>query len=205
MEFYVAFAFIMQIFLLLSTNPGKLKKIGGIALLALLLYNTFGLSIAILLFDNHYKVATPFRSGDNLETLKIYLPDLPYSSSWESVDIEAGLLKNNGEFYNPTHVRHQNDTLYVTLKNNLAARDHFFELASLMDILTNSDSAIPESANSKAVKLLGNLFKVYVSSSQHPSVEEFTIPARLILNHRSTEPGYISYLTKMGTPPPEQA
>ena len=173
--------------------------------MVLLLYNTFGLSFAILFFDNQYKVAAPFQSGENIETLKIYLPSLPYSTNWESEDMGEGLLKNNGEFYNATHVKQENDTLYVTLKSNLAARDRFFELTNLMEVLTNSDSEVPESPNSKTVKLLSNLFKIYISSSQDLWEAEFKIPARLISIYQSTESRYISYLTRIGTPPPERA
>jgi hypothetical protein len=183
-----------------------LKKIAAIGLLALLLYNTFGLSVAVLFFDNQYKMATPVSEGDDYQTLKIYVPALPYSTNWENSDGMEGLVQANGEYFNPTHVAHKNDTLYVTLKSNQAARDHFFELANMMEVLTHPDSDLPDGTHGKAISLLDNLLKIYVQSSQQLVVPKFAFINTVVFqNYDATTTAYQSFRAKLKTPPPECA
>ncbi len=134
-----------------------MKKIAAIGLLVLLLYNTFGLAFAVLFFENDFKVASPITQNDDWRIVKLYLPSLPYSDSWENTDGIEGLLQKEGHFYNTTHILHRNDTLYVTLKSNLAARQQFFELANMMETITDTGKNVPDSIQNKVLKALEDL------------------------------------------------
>lgn len=180
-----------------------MKKIAAIGLLVLLLYNTFGLTIAILFFENDFKIASPVDQNDNWKVVKLYLPSLPYSETWESEDGMEGLLPENGDFYNATHILHQNDTLYVTLKSNLAARDRFFELANEMESL-NNDKQLPHDQRSKTLALLRDLLKNYVPNSE--KFEFYPGNIEILANVAFPLPAQITYTSKeqnLNTPPPE--
>ncbi|KAA6441210.1 hypothetical protein FEM33_03565 [Dyadobacter flavalbus] len=181
-----------------------MKKIAPIGLLALLLYNTFGLTFAVLFFEKDFKVASLTDGKEDWKVMKMYLPSLPYSDNVEISDNIEGLVRQDGNFYNPTHILHENDTLYVTLKSNQAARDHFFELANAMEMLSNPETDFPNNPYSKAIKLLGNLLKNYV-----PSTFEFDIPKTCFSDQRSefnnlpVKRVYASIDIRLPTPPPE--
>ena len=181
-----------------------LKKIAPVCLLALLLYNTFGLTFAVLFFEKDFQVASISDGKEDWKVMKMYLPSLPYSNNVEISDNIEGLVRQDGNFYNPTHILHENDTLYVTLKSNQAARDHFFELANAMEMLSNPESDFPNNPYSKAIKLLGNLLKNYV-----PSTFEFDI-LKTCFSDQQTEFNilrvkdvYASIDIRLPTPPPE--
>ena len=164
----------------------------------------FGLATAILLFDDQYEMPSASASSDEYELLKVYMPSLPYSSDWENNDGLEGLIKANGQFYNATHVKHTNDTLYVTIKPNQAARDHFFELAGKMQSLADQAVQTPENPRNKAVKILDNLLKNYVQN-----ISRFTIFPQIILTENalafypSEQIKPVLWVTKLQTPPPE--
>lgn len=181
-----------------------MKKIAVIGLLVLLLYNMFGLATAILLFDNKYEAPSTTASAGEYELLKVYMPSLPYSSDWENTDGLEGLIKANGQFYNATHVKHTNDTLYVTVKSNQAARDHFFELADKMQSMADQASENPENAKDKAMKMLDNLLKNYVQNQTtfavfHPA----TALQKVMANYPSEQIKYMFWVRQLQTPPPE--
>jgi hypothetical protein len=189
----------------LSINPSdNLKKLAAIGLLILLLYNTFGLSFAILFFEKDYKIASASRAGDEYRVMKLFLPSLPYSRDWEKTEGLEGLVKKDGDFYNTTHVLHENDTLYVTLKSNQAARDHFFELANAMQILSDPQKETPQNPYGKAINLLSDFVKHYVQRSQ-----AFAFESRFCLSESAytVETPYKSILysfkIRLHTPPPE--
>jgi hypothetical protein len=181
-----------------------LKRIAAIGLLFLLLYNTFGLTTAILLFDDHHKSASVDQSNDDYQLLKVYRPTLPYNEPWEKEDDLEGLLRANGKFYNATHVLHANDTLYVTMKSNQPARDHFFALVNMMQSLTDTDSDSPDNAHGKAIKLLSNFLKHYLQNKDHILIHPQ--PAHMVplaITYPSARPMHASYLLRLQTPPPE--
>lgn len=133
-------------------------------MLALLLYNTFGLSFAVLFFKNDFKTASQVSSDDQWKIMKFEIPSLPYTSSWQNDDGLAGLVESNGQFYNTTNILLENDTLYVTLKSNLNARDRFFELADKMQDAAHQESG--KNSDNDPVKLLSDLAKVYLNSKK---------------------------------------
>jgi hypothetical protein len=181
-----------------------LKKIVPIALLVLLLYNTFGLSFAILFFDDNYQLACSGYESQDTKLMKMYLPSLPYSGDLEVSPQLKGLIKQDGNFYNPTSIQHQNDTLYVTLKENQAARDHFFELANAMQIVTDPDMEAPQNPFGKMVKLLGSMLKIYVPNHQGIQVYANYLPAAARQSFQSVYGiAYYSYVNALSTPPPE--
>ncbi|WP_221391290.1 hypothetical protein [Dyadobacter sp. NIV53] len=182
-----------------------MKKIAAIGLLVLLLYNTLGLTFAVFFFEKNFNVASRVSQDDDFETMKLYFPSLPYSGSWENDNVE-GLLHENGKFYNATHVLHENDTLYVTLKSNQAARDQFFELVSMMEMMTDNDKELPESAQNTALKLFNDLIKIYVPNSHHIDFN-VTCPENVItgIYQPAVTPVYSGYEINLNTPPPEIA
>ncbi|WP_026631830.1 hypothetical protein [Dyadobacter alkalitolerans] len=138
-----------------------MKRLLSIALLGLLLYNTFGLAVAVLCFDREFETAQKSEIASKHEVLAIPAPSLPYTTSWENEDGAAGLIKKDGEFYNVVHQKIENDTLFVTLQSNASARERFFELAGSMNDLPETDLA-KKSPSKRALKLLNDLVKSYL-------------------------------------------
>lgn len=186
----------------LVINPLKLRRIASIGLLVLLLCNTFGLSFAILFFEKDYLTASGEGTGDLV--MKMYLPSLPYSGNLEISEKMKGLIRQDDQFYNATQILHQNDTLYVTLQSNQAARDHFFELANAMQVLNDPLSDGPQSPYGKAVKLLGDLLKTYVSGQQTFDFSSLSIRNQPVLAQYSYAAAhYLPYQSLLTSPPPE--
>lgn len=180
-----------------------MKRLASIGLLALLLYNMFGLSFAILLFENDYQLS-PASQTTGAVLMKMYLPSLPYSGDLQISEQIHGLVRQNDQFYNPTHISHENDTLYVTLESNQAARDHFFELANAIQLLNDPQADIPQSPYSKAIKLLGSLLKIYIPSSGQLTFESYAFkPAATLPNWCFSANCYLSIETLLASPPPE--
>jgi hypothetical protein len=182
-----------------------LKKLTAIGLLILLLYNMFGLTVAVLFFEDDYQTASPIREDDKWQTVKMHLPTLPYNTTWENSDGQEGLIRHGDEFYNVTEQRHENDTLYVTLKTNQHARDRFFELANMIQEITDQSADTPESPLGKAVKLLSDLLKVYLPNT---AIEW---PAELIAGlansplYSSPAQSLLQTVRLLHSPPPELA
>jgi hypothetical protein len=164
----------------------------------------FGLSLAVLFFEKDYQIATSDETGQSL-VMKMYLPSLPYSGNLEITENMEGLVRQDGQFYNPTHVLHENDTLYVTLQSNEAARDHFFELANAIQVLNDPQTDIPESPYGKAMELLSNLLKIYIPNTQQFPVgsEAVTEDIRSSANSHYLAAHYLSHQTSLASPPPE--
>jgi hypothetical protein len=182
-----------------------LKKLTAIGLLLLLLYNMFGLTVTVLLFDKGFKTASPIQANDEWQTVKMHLPTLPYNTEWENTEGQDGLIRHGDEFYNVTEQRHANDTLYVTMKTNQTARDRFFELADQIQEMTDQTSQTPDSPMGKAVKLLSDLLKVYLptSSMEWPSGQEITLSIQN--NYSNPSNSVLQTASLLHCPPPEQA
>ncbi|SEJ72167.1 hypothetical protein SAMN05216327_11756 [Dyadobacter sp. SG02] len=181
-----------------------MRRLASIGLLALLLYNMFGLSLAVIFFEKDYQVAT-FGEPGQVSVMKMYLPSLPYSGNLEITENIEGLVRQDGQFYNPTHILHENDTLYVTLQSNEAARDHFFELANAIQVLNDPQTDAPESPYGKAIELLGNLLKIYIPNTQQfpARSESVAQQIRSWANSQYVAVHYLSYQTSLASPPPE--
>lgn len=183
-----------------------MRRLASIGLLALLLYNMFGLSLAVLFFEKDYQIATSGGPNEAM-VMKMYLPSLPYSGNLEITENIEGLVRQDGQFYNPTHVLHQNDTLYVTLQSNEAARDHFFELANAIQVLSDPQTDIPKSPYGKAMELMGSLLKIYI-----PNTQKFPFYSGGIAQQNESSAAhhvmavhYLSYHTSLASPPPEHS
>ena len=181
-----------------------MKRLLPIGLLVLLLYNTFGLTFAVLFFDNHHLQAPISSSNDETVVVKMHLPSLPYSGDLQITDLPQGLIRQNDQFYNPTNVLHQNDTLYVTLKSNQVARDDFFALANAMQILTDPNAKLPEDPYSKAMKMVDHLLKNYVSNINEISFQTALFaeqaPLSMALYSKNI---YSANFIQLTSPPPE--
>ncbi|MCE7064110.1 hypothetical protein [Dyadobacter sp. CY326] len=182
-----------------------MKRLLPISLLALLLYNTFGLTFAVLFFDKDYQDSAVTAADAELKVIKMPLPSLPYGGDLNITETPQGLIRQSDNFYNPTEVLHENDTLYVTLKSNQAARDHFVELANAMEMLNSPNADHPESPYGKAVKLLDNLLKTYIPSSESISFSPGSFiekPARLTsVRYKNI---YSAIFMQLPNPPPER-
>ena len=180
-----------------------LKKLTAIGLLLLLLYNVLGLTVAVLFFEKEFQAASPVMENDEWKTVKMHLPVLPYNNTWENPDGEEGLIRRGDDFYNVTHQRHENDTLYVTLKTNRHARDRFFELANMIQEITDQTTESPLSPLGKVIKLLSDLTKVYLPNSC------MEWPAGLIANqpverfYATPNHALLQVVRLLHSPPPE--
>lgn len=181
-----------------------MKKLTAIGLLLLLLYNMFGLTVTVLLFDKDFRTASPTAENDEWQTLKMHLPTLPYNTTWENAEGQEGLIRHGDEFYNVTEQRHENDTLYVTMKTNQTARDRFFELADQIQEMTDQTAQSPDSPMGKAVKLLSDLLKVYLPTSimEWPTAQ--VIESLSQENYATPTNSLLQAVLLLHCPPPEQ-
>jgi len=179
-----------------------LKRLLSIALLGLLLYNTFGLAVAVLCFDKEFETAQSSEIASKREILALPAPSLPYTTSWENEDGTAGLIKKDGEFYNVVHQKIENDTLFVTIQSNTSARERFFELAGSMNDLSDSDKS-KKSPSERALKLLNDLVKSYLPIETSSELAcEFFPPANLV-SYRDHTTSLRSSPRSFESPPPE--
>lgn len=181
-----------------------MRRLASIGLLALLLYNMFGLSLAVLFFEKDYQIAASEAPGQRL-LMKMFLPSLPYTGNLEITENIEGLVRQDGQFYNPTRILHQNDTLYVTLESNEAARDHFFELANAIQVLNDSQTDVPKSPYGKAMEQLSSLLKIYIPNNQKFPVysESIVEQMRPSSGNRFMAAHYLSHQISLASPPPE--
>lgn len=181
-----------------------MKKLTAIGLLLLLLYNMFGLTVAVLFFEEDFQTASPMMEDDEWQTVKMPLPALPYNTAWENPEGQDGLIRQGNDFYNIMHQRHENDTLYVTLKSNQHARDRFFELAEMIQEITDQTADSPESPFSKAIKVLSDLVKVYLpnSSMEWPNALMADMPANSA--YASPNQSLLQSVQLLHSPPPER-
>ncbi len=182
-----------------------MKKLTAIGLLILLLYNMFGLTVAVLFFEDNFQTASPVREDDEWQTVKMHLPTLPYNTTWENKDGQEGLIRHGDDFYNVTEQRHENDTLYVTLKTNQHARDRFFELANMIQEITDQSADSPESPLSKVIKLLNDLLKVYLPNPSMGLLAD--VVTNLSPHHLYATPNHalLQTVRLLHSPPPELA
>jgi hypothetical protein len=180
-----------------------LRQTGVIGLLTLLLYNTFGLAISVLLLNDHYQVAVPDIAYSENYTVKLAYPLLPYSNGLEKDGDYKEVLRIQDEFYNIDDLQHQHDTLYIRLKRNQSTRDEFFELAGLMEVMTQSEST-PLNDMPNAFRLFKNLQKIYLSSqfklAPMVPVTIFTFTGPI---YAYSTLAYTSLEASLGSPPPE--
>ncbi len=165
----------------------------------------FGLTVTVLLFDKDFRSASPTAANDEWQTLKMHLPTLPYNTTWKNAEGQEGLIRHGDEFYNVTEQRHENDTLYVTMKTNQTARDRFFELADQIQELTDQTSQLPDSPIGKAVKLLSELLKVYLPTSIMEWPAGQTIVLSVQQNYATPSSSLLQTTLLFHSPPPEQA
>lgn len=141
-----------------------MKKLISTGLFIVLLYNMFGLLVALLFFESEYQTASPVVESDHWETIKIPLEELPYVSYQEIPAEQEGLIQKDGDFYNIVNRYYQNDTLYITLKTNRNARERFIELSEQVQESLDAASKSPASPAKKALDLLQGLTKTYLSN-----------------------------------------
>ncbi|MCF2490324.1 hypothetical protein [Dyadobacter sp. CY347] len=179
-----------------------MKRLLSITLLGLLLYNTFGLAVAVLCFDKEFEIAKKSENPSKQEILAIPAPSLPYTTSWENEDGTAGLIKKDGEFYNVVHQKIENDTLFVTLQSNASARERFFELAGSMNDFSDSDKD-KKSPSKRALKLLNDLVKSYlpIETRSRLAFECVMLTNSVSFRDYSASPG--SSAPSFESPPPE--
>lgn len=181
-----------------------MKRLLSIALLGLLLYNTFGLAIAVLCFDKEFETAETAEIASKREILALPAPSLPYTTSWENEDGTAGLVKKDGGFYNIVHQKIVNDTLFVTLQSNSSARERFFELAGSMNDLSDSDKS-KKSPSERALKLLNDLVKSYLPIETRSALACEFIPLANLVSFRDHTTLLISSPLSFESPPPEHS
>lgn len=141
-----------------------MKKILSIGLFVVLLYHMFGLSVALLSFENEYRSASPVAGNDRWDTIKIPLEQLPYVAYQEIPVEQEGLIQKDGDFYNIVRRYYQNDTLYIILKTNQNARERFIELSHQVQESLDAASKAPVTPARKAIELLQGLTKIYLSN-----------------------------------------
>ncbi|WP_259014328.1 hypothetical protein [Emticicia fluvialis] len=175
-----------------------MKRIASIGLLLLLLNHLFGLTIAMLFFEDNYQTHSNTIIEDKWKVIK-----LPASNKTISIDntIKEGLIRSGNEFYNVMHEYQENDTLYVILKSNQNAQERFDELTSLVQGMFDADT--PQSPLSKAMKLYGGLLKVYLSNDTDLQLIKPCLVSNPSQPFKEPEKRYASVINLLHTPPPE--
>lgn len=137
-----------------------MKTFAGIIFLILLVCNVLGLSIAVLCLEYEYQTAQPGVNPNGKYILKAFVPSESISITWKDTGGVEGLYRINDQLYNIVRQVHENDTLYVTLQINESAWQHFTGLSEIMqEVYSNREVIHPFS---HAIKLLNDLFKVYL-------------------------------------------
>lgn len=182
-----------------------MKRLVPIGLLLLLLYHMFGLSFAVLCFEKDYEVAAVSGQEGNRKLIKMHHPNVPYASEVEFSTEIKGLIRTDNQFYNPVEVLHANDTLYITLESNQGARDRFAELAGAIEILTDAQSELPQSPYNQAIKLFGQLLKMYVPHADNSFEMICGTFIKTAVDYCESNPGiYQTSASRLTTPPPEK-
>ena len=179
-----------------------MKRLLPLGLLALPLYNMFGLAVGVFFFENDFQTAGEQQELDEYKVVKFPVTTLPYTTSWENTDDVVGLFQHEGEFYNVVHQKIENDTAYVTLKTNLSARERFLELADQITDISHHPSASAPPLR-KAIRSLSDLAKVYWVSPGRVSVVFTDIASRAFTAYSDAHITFISPLLALSTPPPE--
>ncbi|WP_164490053.1 hypothetical protein [Runella sp. SP2] len=143
-----------------------MKKLLSIGLLIVLLYHMFGLSVALLCFEDEYQSASPVAKNDQWDIIKIPLQELPYVSYQEIPAEQEGLIRKDGDFYNIVKQYHKDDTLYIVLKTNHDARERFTELSNQIQESLDATSKAPLNPVKKTIALFLGLSKTYVSNAE---------------------------------------
>ncbi len=154
-----------------------MKTVTGIFLLALLLCNMLGLSLAELCFESSYKNATLKVTNAETETLKIYLPSIPYAAPLETIDVRNELLRIEGRFYNTVQYVHRNDTLYVTVIVDVSAHQRFAELSEMVREVYDQPSDTESRSSGRLIKSLNDLMKIYLPAGSHFVCNKQLLPA----------------------------
>jgi len=141
-----------------------LKKLLSTGLLIVLLYHMFGLSVALLCFEDDYQSASPVAQNDEWDIIKIPLQELPYVSYQEIPAEQEGLIRKDGDFYNIVKQYHKDDTLYIVLKTNRDARERFTELSMQVQESLDATSKAPINPVKKTIALFSGLIKTYISN-----------------------------------------
>jgi hypothetical protein len=122
-----------------------LRRIISILLLALLVYNMMGYSLAYLLEerndvrDTNYIEHHPFSKD-----IVIKLPvNIPYQTNWAQPEPVDGKIEHNGEFYQMVSRQLINDTMYVHCEYDQNARDRFMDLVSNINEQITGEAANP--------------------------------------------------------------
>ncbi len=165
----------------------------------------FGLTVALLFFEEEFRNASPITQNDQWKTFKVPIPTLPYNTVWEDHEGEEGLIREGENFYNIMGQRHENDTLYITLKTNRDAHERFVELSERVQQLMDLASESSQSPLNKALKLLYELTKIYLFSPA------FVLASPCLIEIASYSSAYerlpqrvLMPFCHLFTPPPEQ-
>lgn len=160
----------------------------------------FGLTIAMLFFEDNYSTSSNVIIDDKWKIIKI--PTTATNAHYNAGDKE-GLIRSGDDFYNIMHEYQENDTLYVILKSNQNAQERFTELTSLMLGMANNDADAPQSPLGKVIKLFGDLQKIYVSDALQLSLNEPIVESYyssfFLEPHQSNE----QVINLLHSPPPE--
>lgn len=144
-----------------------MKTVTSIFLLALLLCNMLGLSLAELCFESSYKNAALKVTNAETETLKIYLPSVPYAAPLETIDMRSELLRIEDRFYNTVQYVHRDDTLYVTVTVDVSAHQRFAELSEMVREVHDQASDTGNRSSNRLINLLNDLMKTYLPADPH--------------------------------------
>lgn len=177
-----------------------MKRLIAIGLLLLLLYNMFGLTTAMLFFENNYQTSSNIIIDDKWKIIKI--PTTSKDAHYGKGEQES-LIRSGDDFYNIMHEYHENDTLYVILKSNQNAQERFSELTSLIFGMADPDADTPQGPLGKIIKLLGDLQKIYLSNAIMLSLQEPVIGLYQLSFYSEPHQSYTQVIHLLHSPPPE--
>jgi hypothetical protein len=137
--------------------------------------------------------------------LKIYAP-LPYGSNWEDNDPTQEIFQKDNNFYNIVARRFQNDTFYLKIQCNLAAKDRFQELSAAINTALLQKTQPDGKSSTKSSFSLEDLIKVFPPPTSPTIVHHCN--SALKVGYHATVWCYTFCLPKGDTPifapPPER-
>lgn len=129
-----------------------MKKVSALLLIIVLLYQAGGFALQYLTSDS---LENTSYLASNQEKVVVKLPiSLPYSQVLEEPRKVSGQVQKGDAFYDMVEQEMVGDTLYTTMVTNHSAREHFLELAEMVDKHLSDDQSNQEHSKSNLISLL---------------------------------------------------
>jgi len=164
----------------------------------------FGLTVAMVFFEDNYQTGSRVIADDKWKIVKLYRPHLSANTS-DNFDQQEGLIRSGNDFYNIMHKHYENDTLYVVLKSNANAQEHFSEIADKIQEISAQTTDLPQNPLNKAIKFLSSLQKIYMPNTSFVWSEVIIAVKQNRVFYKEPQQAILQVVQSLHSPPPDLA